>query len=172
MSSRRSSREASRSSASRPSVGAPPVAGCSGVPRSVQPPRTTSTAATGSASSGLCTRTTRRGPVVGFFLIFSRGNTRHERSTRRSGGTWRGREGGGGDSSEGAGHSAILGRVYKCRGAFIGRVSMLCIRAEHTGQEKAEKRFCSIREAVEGCCCIRAPANVSYYSVCSGYAEK
>lgn len=79
---------------------------------------------------------------------------------------------GGGDSSEGAGHSAILGRVYKCRGAFIGRVSMLCIRAEHTGQEKAEKRFCSIREAVEGCCCIRAPANVSYYSVCSGYAEK
>lgn len=128
MSSRRSSREASRSSANTPSVGAPPVAGCSGVPRSVQPPRTTSTAATGSASSGLCTRTTRRGPVVGFFLIFSRGNTRHERSTRQR------REGG--DSSEGAGHSAILGRVYKCRGAFIGRVSMLCIRAEHTGQER------------------------------------
>ena len=87
MSSQRSSREASRSSANRPSVGAPLVAGCSGVPRSVQPPRTTSTAATGSASSGLCTR---RGPVVGFFLIFSRGNTRHERSTRQR----RGGEGG------------------------------------------------------------------------------
>lgn len=135
MSSQRSSREASRSSASRPSVGAPLVAGCSGVPRSVQPPRTTSTAATGSASSGLCTRTTRRGPVVGFFLIFSRGNTRHERSTRQR----RGKAGKGGDSSEGAGHSAILGRVYKCRGAFIGRVSMLCIRAEHTGQGRQKK---------------------------------
>lgn len=46
---------------------------------------------------------------------------------------------GGGDSSEGAGHSAILGRVYKCRGAFIGRVSMLCIRAEHTGQGRQKK---------------------------------
>lgn len=109
------------------------MAGCNGVPRSVQPPRTTSTAATGSASSGLCTRTTRRGPVVGFFLIFNRGNTRHERSTRQ------GRGVGEGDSSEGAGHSAILGRVYKCRGAFIGRVSMLCIRAEHTGQGRQKK---------------------------------
>lgn len=46
---------------------------------------------------------------------------------------------GGRDSSEGAGHSAILGRVYKCRGAFIGRVSMLCIRAEHTGQGRQKK---------------------------------
>lgn len=42
------------------------------------------------------------------------------------------------DSDEGVGHSAILGRVYKCRGSFIGRVSMLRTRAgpRYVGQER------------------------------------